>query len=150
MLKHNYSQNVLIGKSFLGLRPSLIQQGTTQRKINSTTFTTWPFYVHNKSIKIYQKLYYKRDDFNFPTYNVPFMSINIPEASAFCVYMFWGTIDHDLYTIISKSVIRRSWGCAHLIAYTWFYHYLVMIQKNNVMLLLWSGSYRVYRYVLWL
>ena len=37
--------------------------------------------------KLATRLCDKRDDFNFPIVNFPFLSINIPSAPAYCVYV---------------------------------------------------------------
>ena len=42
-------------------------------------------YIDNGELTI--RLYDKRDDFNFPIVNVPFLSINIPSAPAYGVYV---------------------------------------------------------------
>jgi hypothetical protein len=46
-------------------------------------------YLGEQSQQSYRiKLYDKRDDFNFPIVNFPFLSSNIPAAPAYGVYIF--------------------------------------------------------------
>ena len=44
-------------------------------------------YLYIDSGKLTTRLYDKRDDFNFPIVNFPFLSSNIPSASAYGVYL---------------------------------------------------------------
>ena len=43
------------------------------------------YYIDNE--KLTTRLYDKRDDFNFPRINFPFLSSNIPSAPAYVVYV---------------------------------------------------------------
>ena len=45
------------------------------------------FYLYIDNGKLTTKLYDKRDDFNFPIVNFPFLSSNIPSAPAYVVYV---------------------------------------------------------------
>ena len=45
------------------------------------------FYLNIDNGKLITRLYDKRDDFNFPIVNFPFMSSNIPSAPAYGVYV---------------------------------------------------------------
>ena len=44
-------------------------------------------YLYIDNGKLTTRLYYKRDDFNFPFVNFPFLSSNIPSAPAYGVYV---------------------------------------------------------------
>ena len=44
-------------------------------------------YLNIDNGKLITRLYEKRDDFNFPIVNFPFMSSNIPSAHAYGVYV---------------------------------------------------------------
>ena len=45
------------------------------------------FYLNIDNGKLITRLYDKTDDFNFPIFNFPFMSSNIPSAPAYGVYV---------------------------------------------------------------
>ena len=47
----------------------------------------WDCYLYIDNGKLTTRLYDKRDDFNFPIVNFPFMSSNIPSAPAYGVYV---------------------------------------------------------------
>ena len=51
----------------------------------SSSFLDCYLYIDNG--KLATRLYDKRDDFNFPTVNFPFLSSNIPSAPAYGVYI---------------------------------------------------------------
>ena len=57
-------------------------------KIKETTVTAYlDCYLYIDSGKLTTRLYDKRDDFNFPIVNHPFLSSNIPSAPAYGVYV---------------------------------------------------------------
>ena len=50
-------------------------------KVNKNAYL---YYIDNE--KLTTRLYDKRDDFNFPRINFPFLSSNIPSAPAYVVF----------------------------------------------------------------
>ena len=57
-------------------------------KIKETTVTAYlDCYLYTDSGKLTTRLYDKRDDFNFPIVNYPFLSKDIPSAPAYGVYV---------------------------------------------------------------
>jgi hypothetical protein len=50
-------------------------------------FSPWPSHWNRQRRKIIKKIYDKRDDFTFPIVNIPVISSNIPESSAYGVYI---------------------------------------------------------------
>jgi hypothetical protein len=59
----------------------------------------WSFmsYIFRLSFScIRRKLYHKRDDFNFPKVNFPFICSNIVLALAYCVYLLVDKIFQNL------------------------------------------------------
>ena len=54
---------------------------TTETAVSSS-YLDWYLYIDNGT-----RLYDKRDDFNFPIVNFPFLSSNIPSAPAYGVYV---------------------------------------------------------------
>ena len=44
-------------------------------------------YLYTDNGKLTTRLYNKRDDFNFPIFNFPFLSSNIPSATAYSIYV---------------------------------------------------------------
>ena len=69
----------------------LIGYGAGELKIKETTeaaaFSYLDWYLYIDSGKLTTRLYDKRDDFNFPIVNFPFLSSNIPSAPAYGVYV---------------------------------------------------------------
>ena len=61
-------------------------------EIKETTETTasslyLDCYLYIDNGKLTTRVYDKRDDFNFPTVNIPFLNSNIPSAPAYGVYV---------------------------------------------------------------
>ena len=56
--------------------------------LRDTRTPTWKIYrIEEKIIRTITRLYDKRDDFNFPIVNFPFLSSNIPSAPTYGVYV---------------------------------------------------------------
>ena len=56
--------------------------------------------IHIENLQLHQiriKLYDKRDDFNFPIVNFPFICSNIPAAPAYGIYLSDDTIFRSLW-----------------------------------------------------
>ena len=53
----------------------------------AASFSYLDFYLYIDNGKLTTRLYEKRDDFNFPVVNFPFLSSNIPSAPTYGVYV---------------------------------------------------------------
>ena len=68
-------------------------------------------YLYIDNGKLTTRLYDKRDDFNFPIVNFPFLSSNIPSASAYGVYV--SQLIRYARTIFKLSGLHGAWESAH-------------------------------------
>ena len=66
--------------------PTKLKFKDTTESINSASYLDLQL-EHDIQGKLNLKLYDKRDDFNFPIVNFPFLSSNIPASSAYGVYV---------------------------------------------------------------
>ena len=62
-------------------------------------------YLYTDNGKLTTRLYDKRDDFNFPIVNFPFLSSNIPSAPAYSIY-----VSQLIHYAMPVQIIRTSWS----------------------------------------
>ena len=65
--------------------PPELEIKETTETASSSSYVDCYLYIYNG--KLTTRLYNKRDDFNFPIVNFPFLSSNIPSAPAYDVYV---------------------------------------------------------------
>ena len=65
--------------------PAELEIKDTTESVTSTAYLDLSIEHHNN--KLYTKLYDKRDDFNFPIVNFPYLDSNIPTSPAYGVYI---------------------------------------------------------------
>ena len=69
---------------YLEVYPCELEIKETMQTAASSSYLDCYLYIDNG--KLATRLYDKRDDFNFPIVNFPFLSCNIPSAPAYGVY----------------------------------------------------------------
>ena len=84
------------------------------REIKETTETAasssyLDCYLYIDNGKLTTRLYDKRDDFNFPIVNFPFLSSNIPTAPAYGIY----TVNPLCQNLFKLSGLHGAWESAH-------------------------------------
>ena len=78
-------QNTKFAEYLEFIYPRELERKETTETAASTSYLDCYLYIDNG--KLTTRLYDKLDDFNFPIVNIPFLSSNIPSASAYGVYV---------------------------------------------------------------
>ena len=83
-IEHLQSPN---NPKFQNTLTSSIQVEIKETTESATAASYLDCFLHMDNGKLSTRLYDKRDDFNFPIVNLPFLSSNIPSAQAYGVYV---------------------------------------------------------------
>ena len=90
--------------------PSELEIKDTTESTKSTSYIDCLLEIDNSG-KLYTKVYDKRDDFNFPIVNFPFLCCNIPASPAY--FVFVSQLEHALYIMIlfwePDNVLQSFW-----------------------------------------
>ena len=78
-------KNTKVAEYLEFIHPRELEIKETTETAASSTYLDCYLYIDNR--KLATRLYDKRDDFNFPIVNFPFLSSNIPSAPAYDVYV---------------------------------------------------------------
>ena len=90
--------------------PRELEIKETTETAASSSYLDCYLYIDNGKLTTCTRLYDKRDDFNFPIVNFPFLSSNIPSAPAYSVYV--SQLIHYARTS-SKYQDHGAWESAH-------------------------------------
>ena len=89
--------------------PRELEIKETTETAASSSYLDCYLYIDNG--KLTTRLYDKRDDFNFPIVNFPFLSSNISSAPAYGVYV--SQLIRYAPSLFKLSVLHGAWKSAH-------------------------------------